>query len=668
MAGLMDTILKGLASTDSVKSYEHASRIFVDGNFLRSPKYNFLYYVIFDVSIGAGGLATPVDRIRQIGALCKNAQLPRYTIENKTLNAYNRPNIIQSKIKFDPITLKFHDDSDDIIREFWYDYYSYYYRDSDYQLPLYGQDHKYNSRQRTAWGYGLRDQGQGPVGDSKKDYHPLKAIRIYSFYNKKFSEYILVNPVITAFRHGEHTSEGSGLLEHEMTISYESVKYSIGYVSSATFGDSMLLMYDRKKSSLSAGVTRSIFGAGGLINTLDNVTNDLAGGNYIGAFLKVNKAYQVFKGANFGQILKDEGLQMIGQAIRTGTNPLSTINAPTISGITNSLAGNPGGIPGGGYTLLAAGGLIVAGASRLGKDDAVGSQTRIASNPPTLRDDTTPRRDYRATSGNQVVSTPYAVRQSTPSFPSLQNSYSATATGTRNTTASEYISPARSASLDLNLNKSSTTVSGRTQGTPSNQAVPTTPPSQSLNSDVIGLTYLLANDELNEIGTFPVVRDDQIRRATLVRQMEKIFTSAAANQVFNTPELQRARDVYLADLRSPGAGETAYGSLARFTQEKTALLNAFNTAYQTTVTQSRLTQFIGIKDAAEQIQNKLDTIPGYQLTDDEKRIQREAIDQLKAILPDLSKAMSDTWDVRLILFGVAAGDYDPSLRAYQVNS
>jgi hypothetical protein len=669
MAGLMDTILKGLSSTDTVKSYQHASRIFVDGNFLRSPKYSFLFYVIFVYKDGAGGLGTPISRGIQIGALCKSAQLPKYTVDVQTLNAYNRPNIVQKKLKYDPVQLKFHDDSDDIIREFWYDYMTYYYRDSDYQKALYGQDHKYKDRQRTAWGYGLRDEGTDTAGGFRGvgDYHPLKEIRIYSFYNKKFSEYTLINPVISAFRHGEHSNDGSNLMEHEMTVQYEAVKYAFGYVSSASFGDSMLLLYDRQQSSLSAGVTRSIFGQGGLINTLDNVTNDLASGNYLGAFLKINKAREVFRGTNFSQLIKDEGLQMIGQAVRTGVNPLSTVSAPTIAGVTNSLLGNPGAIPGGGYTLLAAGGLILAGASRLGQDNNVGSQVRIATSTPTRRDDTVPRADYRATSGNQVVSTPYAVQQKTPNFPSLKTTFNATPTGVRNTNASEFITPARSASLDLNLNKSATVVSGRTQGTPRPQSPDQFATNKALEPSVVGLTYLLTKDELDAIGTSPTNNDDQVRRVTLVRQMERIFNSGAANSIINTSDLQRARDVYIADLKSPGQGAVAYGSATKFDEARTALLSAFTTKYQTAVTENRLNQFIGVRDAAEQIQNKLETIPGYILTDDEKKIQQEAIQQLKQILPDLSNAMVDTWDVKLILFGIAAGDYDPSLNKYKIN-
>ena len=161
-------------------------------------------------------------------------------------------------------------------------YMTFFYRDSDYQTSVYYQPHKYDDRQKDVWGYSLRSEGHGFYGGNK-DYRPLKSIRIYSFYAKKFSEYTLINPVITNFRHGDHSNDSSNLLEAEMTITYESVKYSKGFVSEATFGDSMLLLYDRVPSSLTAGVTKSIFGPGGLIDTAGSVLTDLSEGNAIGA-------------------------------------------------------------------------------------------------------------------------------------------------------------------------------------------------------------------------------------------------------------------------------------------------------------------------------------------------------------------------------------------------
>ena len=107
--------------TTTLRRYQHASRIFVDGNYRLSPKYGFLYYVEFDFN----PLITNVSNTaaQEMGMIVKSVGLPKYTIDTKVHNAYNRKNIVQNAIKYDPINIIFHDDQADTVRNFWYDYY-----------------------------------------------------------------------------------------------------------------------------------------------------------------------------------------------------------------------------------------------------------------------------------------------------------------------------------------------------------------------------------------------------------------------------------------------------------------------------------------------------------------------------------------------------------------
>jgi len=43
-------------------------------------------------------------------------------------------------------------------------------------------------------------------------------------YQKNFSEYQLINPTITSFKHGDHQNGDSNLLENQMTVQFETVK------------------------------------------------------------------------------------------------------------------------------------------------------------------------------------------------------------------------------------------------------------------------------------------------------------------------------------------------------------------------------------------------------------------------------------------------------------
>lgn len=269
------------AKTTTVRDFRHAARIFTDGNFRLSPKYGFLFYVEFDFN----PLITSISNTaaQELGMIVRDVTLPKYTIETKTHNAYNRKNIIQNKITYDPINLSFHDDQADNVRNFWYDYYSFFFRDSDYADATYSGTHKYQSRPSFDWGYSPRPTIGYNSSNSNQPYQYIQAIRIYSLYQKNFSEYELVNPLITKFSHGEHSnSDTSSLLKHDMTVAYEAVKYYTGYVTENNVGGFLDLHYDHTPSPIApkAGTNLVDDGVGGYAQAPDGI-NDLAGVNPI---------------------------------------------------------------------------------------------------------------------------------------------------------------------------------------------------------------------------------------------------------------------------------------------------------------------------------------------------------------------------------------------------
>ena len=468
MANLLETLTQGLNSQDTLKSWQHASKIFVDGNFIRSPKYAFMFYVQFDFEEGASGLLTNAKSAIQMGALAKSAQLPKFTIDTQTVNAYNRVNLVQKKLKYDPVSLKFHDDSSDIIRDFWYDYMSFYYRDGDYQLGQYLQpgNSKYDARNKDGWGYNPRPSFNAAF--QSPNYNPLRAIRIFSFSQGRFSEYVLINPIITSFRHGEHTNEGSNLLEHEMVVNYETVKYFKGAVTQDNFSDSFLLLYDNAQSPLKTGVTSSVFGTGGLVDTLDNVMADLATGNFGAAFLKLNKAQQTFKGKNIGEMAINEGLNTIQVALGSGANPVSRVTVPSVSDSTNTIRGSGSSIiaessgvqPGtGGNTLNAS-----------GNNPRLPNGTNIVDtlNREQSRDEALPSTDYRASSDGALIST---VPSSTgpfvaAPFPRLPQTTNTASTGARTLPqySVEELTAEIAARYEININDADTLLRNLQQG------------------------------------------------------------------------------------------------------------------------------------------------------------------------------------------------------------
>jgi hypothetical protein len=264
------------ASRTTIRDYRHAARIFTDDNFRLSPKYGFLFYVEFDFN----PLITNVSNraAQELGMIVKSVSLPKFTIDTKTHNAYNRVNIVQNKIKYDPVQIVFHDDQADNVRNFWYDYYSFFFRDPDYADSTYNSPHKYQSRPSLDWGYSPRPTVGYNNANGPQPYQYIQAIRIYSLYQKNFSEYQLINPVITAFKHGEHNaSEGGSLMSHEMTLQFETVKYLTGYTTANTVGGYVDLHYDRTPSPIAPqeGTDLVDNNQGGFSHAPDTIT-DLA--------------------------------------------------------------------------------------------------------------------------------------------------------------------------------------------------------------------------------------------------------------------------------------------------------------------------------------------------------------------------------------------------------
>ena len=127
---LFGQLLQSIAPQQNIKDYKHATRTFVDSLYRLSPKLNNLFHVFMDVNTAMSG----IDQISQIetGLMANSVQLPKFTIQNKTYNAYNRKTIQQERVNYDPVSITFHDDSADVVRKFWQGYFTHYYRDSDY--------------------------------------------------------------------------------------------------------------------------------------------------------------------------------------------------------------------------------------------------------------------------------------------------------------------------------------------------------------------------------------------------------------------------------------------------------------------------------------------------------------------------------------------------------
>lgn len=341
MSDIFNNFFKQLARGDQIHDFQHAARLFVDNNFRLSPKSNWIYHVFFDLNPQLTKIRDK-NKLLEHGMLVKAIDLPKFNIQNKTLNEYNRPNIIQTKINYSDINITFHDDMANVIRGLWYDYLTYYYRDLDIGYssssgqvnPVHQTPSLYSDTQRDL----LNKFGYSPRSfDSQNEQQFIQAIRIYSLHQKKFSEYTLVNPMISSFSHGSHDSKGGEGLDCSMSVTYETVLYASGYVTTNTVKGFADLHYDKSPSPLTpaGGGTNSIMGPGGILNAVDDIIKDGSAGNFGGAAFTAFRAVEKNKNVDLRGLAKKELTTALTDVLSL-KDPRDKFFIPSTGSLTNN--------------------------------------------------------------------------------------------------------------------------------------------------------------------------------------------------------------------------------------------------------------------------------------------------------------------------------------------
>ena len=351
---------KGAASAffgnDYLRDFQHASKTFRTDGYAYSPKFKFLFHVYFDINKNSIGSFSNFPEDSNFGLAVKTIQLPKYTFDTHTLNQYNRKRVVQTKVKYDPITITFHDDNRNLIRKLWYNYYTYYYKDATHVDPkapgnnglkpgsgatilernLYANSISGNDD----WGYvGESSSATGPNSYDFTDQGPkvpfFSTINIFGFNQHNFALYKLINPMIESFNHDTYDyAQGNGTMENSMTLQYETVKYFEGALNGKNpgqivteFGDST--HYDTTLSPISRpGSNASIMGQGGLVDSAGGILDDLANGNILGAIQTAGRTYNTFKGKDLSKIAKGEAKTAVQNAATQAPNTRGNFKFP----------------------------------------------------------------------------------------------------------------------------------------------------------------------------------------------------------------------------------------------------------------------------------------------------------------------------------------------------
>lgn len=375
----------GFFGNPYVRDYTHAAKTFLPNSYQNAPKLKFLFHTVFEIDPAVLDTGTT-----NFSVLVKSIKLPSFNIETQQLNQYNRKRINQTKIKYDPIDITFHDDSGDEISSLWYRYYTYYYKDGQNPQVVFNgargaapntssagggvtagaSDAIYSTRTQyvptntgpfNSWGY--TGQGAPSSSDPSKKSPFFKNITVFGINRHNWIAYTLINPVITRFGHDTYDYEqANGVMTNSMTVDYETVVYNRGNLDGKdpgniirSFGDQAV--YDRRTSPImTPGANQKILGQGGLIDSVGGAISNFNGSpaGILGAIRTAGVTYNTLKNAPIGSILKTEVTTAAQSFITQGlTNVLGGTSNPTrntnweipVYGQTGSTAGTAGTPP-----------------------------------------------------------------------------------------------------------------------------------------------------------------------------------------------------------------------------------------------------------------------------------------------------------------------------------
>jgi hypothetical protein len=204
-----------------LRDARHAHQLFTEHNFALAPKVKFLYHVNFALTTEAQSLSPNSTLFgKEIAVLAKSADLPSYRATVETKNQYNRKKNIQTRVDYNEVSIRFHDDNTGITRAMLEEYYKYNVVDGRREnVKEVNPRDKYS---QTVNRYGLDNQTTVPF---------FSYIKLYQLSRQQWFSYTLVNPIITQWSHDSvDSSDGQGIMENSISVAYESVFYDNGTI------------------------------------------------------------------------------------------------------------------------------------------------------------------------------------------------------------------------------------------------------------------------------------------------------------------------------------------------------------------------------------------------------------------------------------------------------
>jgi len=195
----------------------------------RIPRVKYMYYATFRVNTQALAMFQELKNIGSwengVSFKIKTIDKPNVDLQTRELNQYNRKRYAYTKTEYKPVNVVMYDTVDNRPLQLWVEYFSYYFGDPRLKSQTTMGTNPTDPTFDDSTGWGLR-----PLVDQINFF---TSIDVYSLYNKQYALTSYLNPKITAIDFGAHDSTDSGLEEIRMTLSYETLQYSLGNITPA---------------------------------------------------------------------------------------------------------------------------------------------------------------------------------------------------------------------------------------------------------------------------------------------------------------------------------------------------------------------------------------------------------------------------------------------------
>lgn len=209
----------------TLRDYQHANRFYSTSNFAHAPKVKFLYHVVFTLTDEALAWSYAMQTFgKEMSVLVKEADLPSYSAQVETKKQYNRVKHFQTKVNYDSVSIRFHDDNLSITSQLLEDYYTYYFRDGLKRNDS-GSIVDYDPRDKL----GAKVPHYGLENRNKPFFANIKIFQLQRGY---WRSYTLINPLVEKWQHDTvAAAEGTGIMENSISVVYEGVVYNEGEIT-----------------------------------------------------------------------------------------------------------------------------------------------------------------------------------------------------------------------------------------------------------------------------------------------------------------------------------------------------------------------------------------------------------------------------------------------------